>query len=184
MYESFMHREPSRRSETNDTERVVELFLALAPALRALQPEDGDKHWRGLDLSMPQMKALMVVLHTGGVPARRLAERMDVGPSAVTALVDKLVEHDMVKREPDPDDRRVTWIRPTTRAQQLQEKLLQTNAAALRRALGRVAARDLGKVHEAFAILLDAARAAADGRPASSKDSKDGSRDGHKEGSR
>lgn len=146
-----------------DPERVVDLFVELAPALRALQAEDADKHWRGLDVSMPQMKALMVVLHTGGLPARRLAERMDVGPSAVTALVDKLVEHDLVRREPDAEDRRVIWVRPTERARKLEERLLQTNAAAFRKALQRVAPRDLAKVHEAFSLLLVAARAAKEG---------------------
>ena len=67
--------------------------------------------WFDLDLSMAQFKTLMLIGSSGGLTGRDLARRLDVGPSAVTPLVDRLVQYGYVQREEDPTDRRVTWTR-------------------------------------------------------------------------
>jgi len=39
-----------------------------------------------------------------------LAARMEISPSSATQLVDRLVHHGLVVRNPDPDDRRVLRV--------------------------------------------------------------------------
>jgi DNA-binding Lrp family transcriptional regulator len=54
---------------------------------------------------------------------KRLAEILGVGPSAVTPLVDKLVEHGYVSRHEDAVDRRILRVRPTPAGVALLEQL-------------------------------------------------------------
>lgn len=135
--------------------QTVETILSLMQTLRARQTEE--KPWLALDLTMAQLKALMIVLQTGGVASRGLAERLSIGPSAVTPLVDQLVDEKLVRREDDPSDRRVVLIRPTPRAVALRRKLLETSRAAVTEVLDEIPPADVPSIQRALAQLLDAA---------------------------
>ena len=49
---------------------------------------------------------------------------MGVSPSAISLLVDRMVEHGMVERTRDTEDRRVVWLRLTPAAQAIADALL------------------------------------------------------------
>src|SRR5438270_8943326 len=104
-----------------DTPRAdaAEEFAGVIRSLRLLQ----SSRWVDLDLSMAQFKTAMLVASTGGLSGRELAARLNVGPSAVTPLVDALVRHGYVRREEDPADRRVCWARPTPAGVALFERV-------------------------------------------------------------
>ncbi|MCC5850513.1 MAG: MarR family transcriptional regulator [Verrucomicrobia bacterium] len=72
-------------------------------AVGAIEPEDSPGHG---DLSVIQMKAAMEVWLYQPMSLGELARRLKVSPSSASALVDKLVEKEVVTREPDPEDRR------------------------------------------------------------------------------
>jgi DNA-binding MarR family transcriptional regulator len=111
------------------------------------------KPWLELDLSMPQMKALMVTLHHGAVSAKTIADELGIGPSAVTPLVDKLVAQQLVSRTHDEGDRRVIWIKPTQKAAKLSERLMSASRAFLRALIEAVPSDELPKVHAGLAAL-------------------------------
>src|SRR5688500_8871699 len=114
-----------KQSETSSLEGCVDDLAAVLHCLRGMHAVGpAQAAWLSLDLSMSQMKALMVVLHHSGSTSRVLAERLGIGASAVTPLVDKLVQQKLVRREDDPSDRRVIWIKPTAKASALHERLL------------------------------------------------------------
>ena len=114
--------------------------------------------WLSLDLSMAQAKLLMATLHGGGaVTARALADQLGVGPSAVTPLVDKLVELKFLKREPDPDDRRVIRIKPTAKAHALHDKLLAAGRGMWLGLLSDLNDDELEDVRRCFGALAAAA---------------------------
>ena len=62
---------------------------------------------------MAQLKAMMLIVQTGGVRSRELADGLGIAPSAATPLVDRLVEQKLARRDDDTADRRIIWIRPT-----------------------------------------------------------------------
>jgi DNA-binding MarR family transcriptional regulator len=138
-----------KRVGTNDG--AVDDLFAVMQQLRAFG--SSQSALLSLDLSMAQMKALMCTLHHGGLTSRSLADRLHIGPSAVTPLVDKLVKHKLVKREDDPTDRRVIWIRPTTRAIELRERLHSASRAMMASLLADVSSSDLPHVRRGLAIL-------------------------------
>lgn len=142
--------------------QAVDTFLSLVESLKRRQA--GDRSWLSLDLTMAQMKALMIVLKAEGIASRALAERLSIGPSAVTPLVDRLVDQKLVTREDDPSDRRVVLIRPTARAIALRRRLVETSRAAVVELLADIPAAELPTVQRALAQMLNAATRAGVGK--------------------
>lgn len=137
----------------------VEDLVALVQALRSAHGQGASqKSWLTLDLSMAQLKALMATLHHGALTSRAMADRLGIGPSAVTPLVDKLVSHKLVKREDDAGDRRVVWIKPTPKAYALQERLMASNRALMRELVEGVPAEQLATVQKGLALLSAAVK--------------------------
>ena len=65
--------------------------------------------WNEANVTILQIRVLSLLAgHAEGLSGRALASLLGVGPSAVTPLVDRLVDHGYVRREEDRLDRRIT----------------------------------------------------------------------------
>jgi DNA-binding MarR family transcriptional regulator len=113
--------------------------------------------WSELELTMAQLKALIAITATGGLTGRDLAERLGIGPSAVTPLVDRLVAHGYVRREEDAADRRITWARPTAPARALFDQLSAANREHFEQLLAGLDPAELATVRAALELLARAA---------------------------
>ena len=129
----------------------------LVLALRAIQMTRGQLPWRYLDLSMAQLKAVMLLGRTGRARSRELADGLGIAPSAATPLVDRLVEQKLAKREDDPADRRIVWILPTGKALAVYDELLHTSQDVLDDVISEVPAKDRKAVRDSVQLLADAA---------------------------
>jgi len=129
----------------------------LVQALRAIQMTRGQLPWRYLDLSMAQLKAVMLLGRTGRARSRELADGLGIAPSAATPLVDRLVEQKLAKREDDPADRRIVWILPTSKALTVYDELLHMSQDVLDDVISEVPAKDRKAVRESVQLLADAA---------------------------
>jgi DNA-binding MarR family transcriptional regulator len=112
--------------------------------------------WLTINLTMPQLKALMCVAANNGAPSGHIARRLGVGLSTVTGIVDRLAEHDLVTRQEDPVDRRVTLVRPTPRGRTLVDELTRYRDEAITALLSRLDSDQLQVVETAFTYLVDA----------------------------
>ena len=112
--------------------------------------------WLTVNLTMPQLKVLMCVATNNGAPSGHIARRLGVGLSTVTGIVDRLAEHDLVTRQEDPDDRRVTMVRPTARGRALVDELTRYRDEAITALLSRLDGNQLQVVETAFKYLVDA----------------------------
>ena len=63
--------------------------------------------WSDDGLTIPQMRLLWALRDEDGLPVGALAEHLGVNPSTITGHVDRLVRQDLVRREEDPNDRRI-----------------------------------------------------------------------------
>lgn len=127
--------------------------------------------WGDLDLTMSQLKTIMLLVDTGGLNGRDLAERLNIGPSAVTALVDRLVQRGYARREEDRADRRISWARPTEKSTELFERLHATHRERLGEVLATMAPDQLELVRTAITTLELAATRQAGLTPRSGKSS-------------
>jgi DNA-binding MarR family transcriptional regulator len=139
------------------TRTCTEQLTRLVATLREIQFCRGERPWLLLDLTMAQLKAMMLIVQSGGVRSRELADGLGIAPSAATPLVDRLVEQKLARREDDPGDRRIIWIRPTAKAQALHEQLLQTNEDVLADVINAVPDDARPKVQESVRLLLESA---------------------------
>jgi DNA-binding MarR family transcriptional regulator len=114
--------------------------------------------WLALDLTMPQVKVLFSTLRAGRLKASAIAELLSVGPSAVTPVVDALVDKKLVRREPDGDDRRVIWIVPTAQGRTLLERLLGTGRDSLAAVLETLSPTELLEAQRGLAVLAAAVK--------------------------
>ncbi len=127
--------------------------------------------WGDLDLTMSQLKTIMILVDTAGLSGRDLAERLNIGPSAVTALVDRLVQRGYARREEDKSDRRISWTRPTEKATDLFERLHATHRERLGEVLQTLGPDQLTLVRTAITTLELAATRQAGLTPCSGNSS-------------
>jgi DNA-binding MarR family transcriptional regulator len=129
----------------------------LVATLREIQFCRGERPWLLLDLTMAQLKAMMLIVQSGGVRSRELADGLGIAPSAATPLVDRLVDQKLARREDDPADRRIIWIRPTPKAQALHDQLLQTHEHVLADVINELPPEVRPTVQESVRLLLASA---------------------------
>ncbi len=161
---------PSKVGPTAAPETIDQICSAFHGFMKALHALDRPG-WGDLDLTMSQLKTIMLLVDTGGLSGRDLAERLSIGPSAVTALVDRLVQRGYVRREEDRTDRRISWARPTDKSTELFERLHATHRERLSEVLETLTADQLALVRCAITTLELAATRQAGLTPRSGKSS-------------
>lgn len=83
-----------------------------------------DRALRPLGLTFARYEVLMLLgfSRTGALPTTKMADRLMVHPTGVTKLIDKLEQRELVRREPNPNDRRGTLVRITPAGRRLSAK--------------------------------------------------------------
>lgn len=132
-------------------------LMRLVQALRAIQVCTGDYPWKLLDLTMGQLKAVMLLVPRGRLRSRELADGLGIAPSAATSLIDGLVKLKLVKRLDDESDRRIVWIRPTAAAQAVYEDLLAAKEHVLAEVFKELPASERATVKHSIRLLAEAA---------------------------
>ena len=131
-------------------ETLGEQFGAVARRLRAASMASLSA-W---DVTPSQMRAIRILTsHEGGVRASELAQHLHIAPRSATEVVDALEAKGLVRRSPDPSDRRATLVSLTPRgtalmdevrrargleSERLFEQLSRTDRAHLARILGQL----------------------------------------------
>jgi DNA-binding MarR family transcriptional regulator len=85
-----------------------------------------------VDVTMSQAKLLHLVSAQPGIGMSALAARLGVGLSAVSSLVDRLVEHGYIERNEDPSDRRQQLVTPTPAGEAVMDRMRQVNLEHMR----------------------------------------------------
>ncbi|MBO1626936.1 MarR family transcriptional regulator [Bacillus cereus] len=75
-------------------------------------------------LTPPQFYILKILDHYGASRATKLAKKMYVKPSAITVMIDRLIEQELVLRYHDKDDRRVVVIELTKKGKDVLEEAM------------------------------------------------------------
>ena len=103
-------------------------------------------------VTMAQAKVLYVVLAAGHLRMSELANRLGIGASSATEIVERLVELGLLHRADDADDRRQVVITATPDGAALLERFRELNQRQLREMLGRLDAQELAIVAESLEI--------------------------------
>lgn len=116
---------PSKTDPHDVTARLAHLLPELAVALYESPPHArrGERSVTGARLTGRQLEALVFLSHHRRVTMGEFAEGLEISPAAASELVARLIERDVVRREPDPCDRRVVYVRLAGEAERYAEAM-------------------------------------------------------------
>jgi DNA-binding MarR family transcriptional regulator len=114
-------------------------------------------------LTMQQLKVLaMIALDAGAATGVTLAALLKVSLGSMSAMIDRLVDHGMVQRTEDPEDRRVRRLTVTADGSQMVRSLLSTAGSVPTSVLRRIELVDLRALVQGIRAVD---RATANGEP-------------------
>ena len=108
-------------------------------------------------LTLSQFKILMLLARHGNVSGGELARLLGVGLAALSGMIDRLVQQDLVTRTEDLRDRRVRRIGLTRKGGELIGSILNAGQARMRAILSRLSVEELDVVARASQLLVKAA---------------------------
>lgn len=89
--------------------------------------------WTKLDLTMPQLKVIMLLIHHGEMTVGQLAENLSVSLPNMTGIIDRLQLQGFVDRVHSEKDRRVVYISNTEKTRDLFAELNQSGFEKFKR---------------------------------------------------
>ena len=118
-----------------DKHRLIQDILDLAENLYDMATPNLPKEWLTLNLTMPQVRILLLLHREGPSRMSDLASVSGIALSTATSTVDHLVEKGLVVRESDPQDRRLVICRLSSKGQELANELWKLGRFQIERLL-------------------------------------------------
>jgi DNA-binding MarR family transcriptional regulator len=99
--------------------------------------------WREIGLSHAQIGMLFMLVHHHDANVKQISEYLGITKSAITQLMDPLVEKDLVTRQNDPKDRRIVRLQLTEKGKKAVKEVKKLKFAGMRSSLNRLTDQDL-----------------------------------------
>ncbi len=114
--------------------------------------------WMELSLTVPQLKSLFFISNEPGTSPGKLAAALDVTPSNVTGIVDRLVRQGLLVRQENPQDRRVLVLKVTNKGEAILSDLRERTTSSMREILDHLNVQELSLLDRGLSVLVKAAR--------------------------
>jgi len=141
---------------------LTDLMCRVASAHATVSPPEA---WMDADLSMPQVKAMLVLYHRTSIRIGNIAEELGMSKNAATALLDRMETRGLAERSHDPSDRRAVLVTLTPRGAEFVKNILTAGSQSVTRFFEQMTADDLGALHRgmtALAALIEREASARD----------------------
>jgi DNA-binding MarR family transcriptional regulator len=155
---------PNSSAEGDDDAGLADaLFAALGVLRRQVRCEAG-RPWQFESLTGSQRELVRLVRHQPGISVAQAAAELGLAANSVSTLVRQLTGAGMIRRAPDPGDRRVARLSLTPAARHHLEKWRDRCTALAAAALGQLSADERATLIRALPVLdkvSDSLRASA-----------------------
>ena len=115
------------------------------------------------DVSLPQFWILMMLREGQSTTMRGIADALDITPSSLTAIIDRLEQRGLVVRSRDDDDRRVVHIERTPDGEQIVQEMMGMKQQHIRTLVEQLTKTEVAALERGLAGVL---RVLGDGEPA------------------
>ena len=119
-------------------ETLPEAFWSVARQLR----ETSRQALAPWDLTPSYLRALRVLGRHGVMRLSELSEHLHIAPRSTTEVVDALQSRGLVKRRPDPADRRATLVEVTEHGASVLDAIRAARGTEAERVFGRLSQED------------------------------------------
>jgi DNA-binding MarR family transcriptional regulator len=114
------------------------------------------------EITLRQYRALVLLRTRGALNVGTLAQALDIQPSSVTGLCDRLAAKELITRMPSPQSRREVSIALSPTGRTLVDTVTKRRRRELKRILGNVDTRERRQIVDAFELFARAAGEAPD----------------------
>jgi DNA-binding MarR family transcriptional regulator len=140
---------PTTRHETL-VQEAYELDNAILRAMVLSTTEE----WTTLNLTMAQLKTLVVLKSEGSATVGRVAEMLGIGVPTSSHLINRLVQSELAQRLEDPTDRRRTEVSLTPRGEDLLRRLRQGKRSLMHKWMMQMDIADLEALLQGLRALV------------------------------
>ena len=137
----------------SEKDLAIARIMDLQQRFQQMLASDRSNPFFELNLTMPQLKVMLILSAKGGAGGQELVGVLGVSLATMTGIVDRLVAADLVTRREDPHDRRVRRVELTEAGRQLIAKLVEAGSEHQRRLLTRLDVEELRTVESAIEIM-------------------------------
>ncbi|MDG4764213.1 MarR family transcriptional regulator [Solwaraspora sp. WMMD406] len=138
-------------------DELIAQIMAAHHRLQLLFASDRSDPLFESQLTVPQLKILLLLYLHGGTSGQELSQVLGVRMATVTGIVDRLVAHRFVSRREDPQDRRVRRVELTGPGRRLIDTIVTAGTDRQARILARLELDDLRTVAVAADLMVTAA---------------------------
>jgi len=139
-------------------EELVEGVLRTYGEMLGLAEPVRFRLWDSRGLTMTQLRLMFILFQQDGVAVSTLAQRMEVSPSAMTGIIDRLRKSKLIRRRADPRDRRVTRIYLTDEGRALWGQVDAAGKAYVRATVRRIGRDRVEAFIKAVSEFVEAAK--------------------------
>ena len=137
-----------------ENERLIADIMDAQQRLQHLFAYDRSDPLFSSQLTMPQLKILLLLHRLGDTSGRELAGLLGVSLATLSGMVDRLVAHDLVTRAEDPNDRRVRRITLSDTGTAMISNIITAGTEKQARLLKRLTDGELRTVAEAMTAMV------------------------------
>jgi DNA-binding MarR family transcriptional regulator len=148
---------PRRQASHSQAEEI----LASLRRIVAHVTDASSSDWMAVNVTMPQLKVLLLLQEHGAMRVGVLARHLVVSTPTITGIVDRLVREGLVERADDPTDRRVVLNVLTAKGKTLVEQLQHRSEAEMQRLAGTLSTDERTEAAEVLRRLAEAFAAAS-----------------------
>ena len=137
------------------TNELVQEILNLSEDIYNAIPLDIPSEWLNSDLTVAQLRVLLVLQSQGPSRMGTVASIIGVTLPTATGVVDNLVRKELIVRENDPQDRRLVICRLAPAGHELINKLWTSGRFQMENLLDGLTPEQLEKAREVARMLLE-----------------------------
>lgn len=131
----------SRKAESLKT------YIALKRSINEIESKTR-KFVGSFGLNLNEFAVLEILYHKGKRTTQQIKEGILIANSSTTYIVDKLCDKGLVKREFDPEDRRVINVEITESGRKLMDELFPTHAEQLTANFDKLSEYDITEIRQ------------------------------------
>ena len=146
-------------TSSGEREQLIQHFAEQQLVLLRLMARDRFAPLLQTELTIQQLKLLLITRLEGPQSGHELAELLGVSTATVSGLVDRMVERGVLERREDPTDRRVRRVAPSPAGEELLEEMERAEDDMRGRLLRRL---DLEQLRHLVVAMREMARIAVD----------------------
>jgi DNA-binding MarR family transcriptional regulator len=136
---------------TNILERFSNAFIPMMHFFHNIASEAS----KGADFTLAQYRVLMLVKHRGAMSINELRNQLNIAQSTASEMVDRLVQQNLLLREKDLTDKRITLFKLSKKAEKILERRRDLMEDCYRKVLEPLSAGEQIELVEAFETILE-----------------------------